>query len=187
MKGLTLIASACLLAPGAAFAQMSYTFVEGSLVDIELDGPGNVDGDGIEIAGAYEIDDRFFVLGRWQDQDLDLGIDGRLIELGAGLHYALNETVDFVATLTYFDAELDAGNLSADDDGLGISGGVRAQLAPEWEVEAGLKLVDTNDSGTDSAFSFGGRYYLKENMAVAAAADFGDDADTIKTGFRLEF
>jgi hypothetical protein len=188
MKGITLLASACLLAPAAAFAEMNYSVVEGSLVDVELDGPGNVDGDGIEIAGAYELDDRFFVLGRYQDLDLDFDIDGRFIELGAGLHHPLNDTVDFVATLTYFDSELDGpGNGSADDDGLGVSGGIRAELSPEWQVDASVKLVDTDSSGTDSAFAFGGRYYLKQNMAVSAAAEFGDDADTIKIGFRYEF
>lgn len=187
MKGLTLIASACLLAPAAAFAEMNYSFVEGSIVDFELDGPGNVDGDGLEIAGAFELDDRFFVLGRYQDLDLDFGIDGRYYELGAGLHHSLSETVDFVATLTYFDSELDNGVNSADDDGLGIGGGIRAELSPDWQVDAGIKLVDTDASGTDSVLAFGGRYYLRENMAISAAADFGDDADSLKIGFRYEF
>lgn len=187
MKGLTLLASACLLAPAAAFAEMNYSFVEGSIVDLELDGPGDIDGDGIEIAGAFELDDRFFVLARYQDLDFDLGIDGRYYEFGAGLHHALSDTVDFVATLTYFDSELDGGGASADDDGLGIGGGIRAELSPDWQVEAGIKLVDTDASGTDSVLVLGGRYYLKPNMAISAGADFGDDADSLKIGFRYEF
>lgn len=188
MKGLTLLASAaCLLAPGLALAEMNYSFVEGSIVDVELDGPGNIDGDGLEIAGSYAFDKRFFVLGRWQDQDFDFGIDGRLIELGAGLHHSLGETIDFVATLTYLDLEVDAGNASADNDGIAISGGIRARLAEQFEVDAGLKLVDSDNSGTDSALMLGGRYYFRDNMAVTAGADFGDDADSLKIGFRLEF
>lgn len=188
MKGLTLLASAaCLLAPGLALADMRYNFVEGSIVDVELDGPGNVDGDGLEIAGSYALDERFFVLGRWQDQDFDRGVDGRLIELGAGLHHALSDTIDFVATLTYLDLELDAGNASADDDGIAIAGGIRARLAEQFEVDAALKLIDSDNSGTDSTLMLGGRYYFRDTMAVTAGMDFGDDADTLKIGFRLEF
>lgn len=188
MKGLILLAcAACSLSPGLALAEMRYSFVEGNIVDVELDGPGNIDGDGLELSGAYSFDERFFALGRWQDQDLDFGLDGRLLELGAGLHHTLGERIDFVATLTYLDFEVDARTRSANDDGLAVGAGIRARVAQQVEVDAGLKLIDSDNAGTDSAITLGGRYYVRDNMAFTATADLGDNADTLKIGFRFEF
>jgi hypothetical protein len=189
MKRIALIGSIlCSLAPSAAFAQMRYSAFDASYIDVELDGGiTNVDGDGFEIGGSYELNDKIFLLGKWQDQSLDFGIDGRAIELGAGLHHPLGETVDFVATLTYIDLEVELGNITADDDGLAIGGGIRARVAESFEVDAGLKLVDLDSSGSDTGFNFGGRWYFNETMAIGAAAEFNDNADTLRIGFRAEF
>ena len=73
------------LLPSASFAEMNYSKVELQFIDVELDGPfANVDGDGFAISGAYELDDKLFLLGEWQDQNFDFGIDGTQYELGAG-------------------------------------------------------------------------------------------------------
>jgi long-subunit fatty acid transport protein len=128
-----------------------------------------------------------FLLGEWQDQSLDFGIDGRMIELGAGLTHAFTPDLDFVGTLSYIDAEVEAGGFSADDDGLALGGGIRSRVGTSFEVDAGLKFVDFDESGSDTGFSFGGRYYFTEKMAVSLGADFNDNADTLHLGFRAEF
>jgi len=177
-----------LAAPDIASAELSYSDFEISLVDIDVDrGPFHVDGDGIELAGRYGFDSRFFILGRWQDQDLDFGVDGRLLELGAGLHHALSSSLDFVATLTYIDTKLESRNASVNDNGLAISGGIRTQLGDSFQVDASLKLIDLDDSGTDTGISIGGHYYFNDTMAVGATADFGDDVDALRIGFRIQF
>lgn len=178
----------CSLAPSAVLADLRYNAFDANFVDIEIDsGRTNVDGDGIELGGSYELNDKFFLLGRWQDQDLDFGIDGRVLEIGAGLHHPLSETMDFVGTLSYLDTELDAGNLSADDSGLAIGGGIRARVAEAVEIDASLKLIDFDDSGSDTGVTLGGRYYFSDTMAVGVGLDFSDDADTLRIGFRAEF
>ena len=189
MKRLILLGSIlCSLAPTTLLAQMSYNAFDVSFVDIELDGNRvNVDGDGFEIGGSFELNDKFFLFGTWQEQNLDFDVDGRELELGAGLHHPLGETVDFVATLSYIDAEVDAGAYSASDDGLALGGGIRARLAESFEVDASLKLVDFDDSGSDTGFSFGGRWYFDDNMAITGGADFFDNADVLHIGFRAEF
>jgi len=189
MNRLLALSSALALAtPGIALAELSYSDFEVSLVDVDVDrGPFHVDGDGIELAGRYGFDRRFFILGRWQDQNLDFGVDGRLLELGAGLHHPLSSTLDFVATLTYIDTKLESRNVSVNDNGLAISGGIRTQLGDSFQVDASLKLVDLDDSGTDTGFSIGGHYYFNDKMAVGATADFGDDADALRIGFRIQF
>jgi hypothetical protein len=188
MKRLALIGSMlCLLAPSTLLAQMSYNAFDISLLDVELGGDlPDVEGDGFELGGSFELGDKFFLFGTWQEQDLDSDVDGSELELGAGLHHPLNETLDFVATLSYIDAEVEWRNFSADEDGLGLGGGIRARVAESFEIDASLKLVDF-DSGSDTGFSFGGRWYFHDMMAITAAADFFDNADTLRIGFRAEF
>jgi hypothetical protein len=175
------------LAPSALLADMNYTKLEVSMIDTELDGPFNVDGDGFEIGGAYELNDKIHVFGQWQDQSLDFGIDGRSLELGAGFSHGFSDKLDFVGTLSYVDAEVKAGNVTADDDGLALGGGIRTRVADSFEVDAGLKYVDFDESGSDTGWSFGGRYYFNDSMALGASADFNDNADTLRIGFRWEF
>jgi hypothetical protein len=188
----------CSLAPTALLAQtsvdggsqMSYSAFDVSyLVDVEIDGGGggNADGDGFEFGGSYSLNDKFYLLGSWQEQSLDFGIDGRQLELGGGFHTPLGNTVDFVATLSYIDAEIEVGNFSADDDGLALGGGVRARLSDSFELGANLKLIDFDESGSDTGYTVGGRWFFVDNMAITASADFFDDVDVLRVGFRAEF
>jgi hypothetical protein len=173
-------------APGVSLAELRYTDFEVSLIDVELDGPGSVDGDGLEIAGSYELNERLFLFGDWQEQDLDFGIDGRAIEIGAGLHHALNPSLDFVGTVSYVDQEVEFQGFSGDDSGLALGGGVRSRI-DSFELEAMLKLVDFDDSGSDTGVLLGGRYYFTDTMAVSVGMDMTDNADTMRVGFRAEF
>jgi len=174
--------------PNLLLADMNYTLAEVSFVDVELDqGPFDVDGDGFEIAGSYELNEQFFVFGKWQDQDLDFGVDGRTIELGGAYVHSFSDKLDFIGQLSYLDSEVKAGNITADDDGLGLGGGIRARINDDVQLDAGLKYVDFDSSGNDTGFTFGGRYYLNENLAIGASADFNDNADTLRIGVRYEF
>jgi hypothetical protein len=139
MKRALLAAAVLALTPNVLLAQMSYSAFEVSWVDVELDGGfSNVDGDGFEIGGSYELNDDFFLFGEWQDRNLDFGIDGRMWEIGGGWHSAMSDTLDFVATLSFLDAEVDLGNFSADDDGLGLGAGLRARINDSFEIDAGI-------------------------------------------------
>jgi len=171
------------LASSPLLADMNYTNLELSFIDVDLG--RNVDGNGFEVSGAYEFNDNLFLFGEWQDQNLDFGVDGRQLEFGAGLVRGINDKLDFVGTLSYLDTELKAGGVTAGDDGLAISGGIRALVTDAVQLDASLKYIDFDDS--DTGFSFGGRYYFNPTMAIAASADFYDNADTLRVGFRWEF
>ena len=177
---------AAALAPCAAFADMSYTNVELKYVDVELD-DFNVDGDGFEIAGSYSVGDKVYLLGRWQDQSFDFGIDGTEYEFGAGLHHALSDSVDFVGTLSYLDNEVEVAGFSASDDGLGLGAGVRAQMGDSFQLDASLQYVDYDEAGSDTGLMVGGRYYFNDTMALSFGIDDADDTDTFHMGFRWEF
>lgn len=174
-------------APNLVLAEMNYTNFEVSLIDVEVDQGINVDGDGFALAGSYELNDQIHLFGEWQDQSLDFGIDGRSLELGAAYSHGFSEKLDFIGSLSYVDAEYKSGNQTADDDGLALGGGVRARLTDSVELDAGLKYVDFDNAGGDTGVSVGGRYYFNDSMALGAHADFNDNADTIRLGFRWEF
>ena len=173
--------------PGVVLADMNYTKFDVSLLDVELDGPFDVDGDGFSLGGSFELSDRLHVFGEWQDQSLDGGVDGRSVEIGAGISHGFSDTLDFVGTLSYLDAEVKAGSFTADDDGLALGGGIRTRVADSFEVDALLKYVDYDNAGGDTGVSVGGRYYFNGSMALGASADFNDNADTLRVGFRWEF
>jgi hypothetical protein len=188
MKLATLIGSLLVaLVPGAALAEFTYNNVEVSLIDVELDGPANVDGDGFEVAGSYDLNDRLFLFGEWQDQSLDLGIDGRSLELGAGLKHEINPDLDFVGTLSFVDTQLELGGQSADDDGLALGAGVRSRLGDSFELDALVRYVDFDESGGDTGFAVTGRYYFTRSLAVTFGTDMNDNVDTLRVGFRAEF
>lgn len=174
------------MGPGVALAEFTYSNVEVSFIDVELDGAANVEGDGFEIAGSYDLSNRLFLFGEWQDQSFDFDIDGRSLELGAGLKHEINPDLDFVGTLSFMDIELDTGFGSAEDDGLALGGGIRSRLGDSFELDAMLRYIDL-DQDSDTGFSLGGRYYFSQNLALSFGTDMHDNADTLRVGFRAEF
>jgi hypothetical protein len=187
MKRLLIGSLLLALTPGISLAELHYSNFEVSLIDVELDGPGSVDGDGFQIAGAYELNDKFFLLGEWQDQSLDYGIDGTQIELGGGYNHELSPDLDFVGTVSYVDAEVEFAGFSADDDGLALGGGIRSRLGESFEVDAMLNWIDFDEAGSDTGVSATGRYYFNQKMALFFGMDMNDNADTMRIGFRAEF
>lgn len=182
------IAGALLLVfgPGAALADMNYSGVELNFVDIDL-GDIDVDGDGFEIFGSYAMSDRYFLFGEYSDQDLGFGIDGRSFEVGAGFNHELKADFDFVATVSYVDAKVRLGNFSVDDDGFALGAGLRSRVGRSFEVEGGIRYIDLDQSGSDTGFVLGGRYYFNQTFAISAGTDLNDNADTFRLGFRAEF
>ena len=75
------------LAPAAAIAEMSYNRIDVSYVDADYDDT-DVDGDGIELAASYLLNEQVFLHGRWLEEDLDFDVDGSFFEIGVGLRKA---------------------------------------------------------------------------------------------------
>jgi hypothetical protein len=175
------------LVPGAVLADMNYTNLEINYLDLDVGETVSVNGDGFEIAGSWEVSEQIHLFGSWQDQSLDFDIDGQTLEIGGGWAHGFSDKLDFVGTLSYVDAELEAGGVTASDDGLAIGGGIRSRLGTSFELDASLKYVDFDESGSDTGISVGGRYYFNDSMALGASLDSNDNADTLRLGFRWEF
>jgi len=176
------------LAPSVSLADFVYTNVEVSYVDVEYDvGPGSIDGDGYRFSGSLQLNPTTFIFGDWEDQDFDFGVSGTTYSFGAGFRHGLSNSLDLVGTASYVHAQLDGIGGSFDDDGLGLGGGIRAQLAPAFQFEAMLHYVDLDDSGSNTGLDLLGRYYFSDRYAFTLATSLDDEVDTLSFGFRAEF
>jgi hypothetical protein len=180
--------AAALLVPSVSMAEFAYTGIEASYIDVELDtGVGSVDGDGYRFSGSYQMNPSTFLHGQWEEQNFDFDVDGTAYEFGAGYRHALSSTLDLVGTASYVHAEVESDGLSADDEGLGLGGGIRAQVGSSFQVEAMLRYVDLDESGSDTGLDLLGRYYFNDRYAFTLATSMDDDVDTLSIGFRAEF
>ena len=176
-----------LMVPGLATAQeFDYNFIEFAFLDTEIDaGPVDIDGDGFALSGSYAIADNMYVIAGYSDSDYDFGLDGTLLNLGVGFYTGLKEDLDFVADLSYLDAEVAGSGGSVDEDGYSIRAGVRARINPSLELEGGLVLIDLTDS--DTGFRGTARYYFNDEFAVFGSLQDIDNETSFNIGVRYEF
>jgi hypothetical protein len=173
--------------PCALYADgFDYTFVDAGLVDTEIDvGPGDISGDGIGVNGSFSVSDNVHIIAGYSDLDYDFGFSGSSMNVGAGFHTGINEDLDFVADVSYIDAEVDTPFGSADEDGYGIGAGIRARAGEKIELDAGLQYVDLDDS--DTVLNVGGRYYFNDSFALNAGLSDADAGLSWMVGIRAEF
>ena len=164
-----------LVLPLASYADdFDYTFVDAGFVNTEVDvGPFNVDGDGIGIQGSFAIQDNLQIVASYTDIDYDFGVDGSVLTVGLGFNTGLNDNLDFVADISYVDAEVSSGLASADETGYEIGAGIRARTGQKVELEAGLSYIDLDSS--DTVLKVGGRYYFSDAFALSAGFSDNDD------------
>jgi hypothetical protein len=167
-------------------ADFDYTFVDAGLVDTEIEtGVGDVSGDGIGINGSFAVSDSVHIVAGYSDIGYDFNIDGSSMNVGVGFHTDINDDLDFVADVSYIDVEVDTPFGSADEDGLGIGGGIRFHAGEKVELDAGLQYVDLDDS--DTVLNVGGRYYFSDSFALNASLSDADAGMSWIIGIRAEF
>ncbi len=175
-------------APVLADDDMSYNYIEGAYIDTELEvGSTDVDGDGFGLVGSVELGENFFLTAGYGSQEFDDNVDLDQWSFGIGAHTPIADNVDLVGRVSYIDAEVDSRFGSADDDGYGIGIGLCGRITEQIELEGGINYADLDDSGDDTSFAFGGRYYFTEQFAVGAGVDIGDDVSSVFAAARFEF
>lgn len=186
MKASHWLMSLAVLPLAASADGFDYTFVEGGIVNTEIDtGPVDVEGDGFGINGSFSINDDLHILAGYSDIDYDFGVDGSLVNIGLGFNTGLSQDLDFVADISYVSAEVDSGFASADEDGYSLGAGIRARTGQKVELQAGLHYVDLDDS--DTVLSVGGRYYFSDSFAFGAGLADDDNGLSWNIGVRAEF
>ena len=180
---LTMLGSTSVLAE-----DLNYNYVQATYLDTEIDNRAfDVDGDGLAVSGSVELGDTMFLTAGYAAQEFDFGVDLDQWAIGLGGHLPISDSVDFVGSISYVDAEVDTRFGGTDADGYGASIGIRARVAANVELEGGINYVDLDEAGDDTSFGVGGRYYFTEAFALGAGIELSDDVTGWSVGVRYEF
>ena len=163
-----------------------YSFAEVGCQRIDLDVFNrSVDGDGYSLGGQIEIADSWQAFARYGTAEFDFSIDQDDFALGGGFHGSLSPSSDFVLNLAYIRSEVSNRFGSSDDDGFGLSVGVRNNLTPKIELAGFVSYVDVGDD----QFGVTGRawYFLTDAFAVGANIGVAEDVTRFGIAGRLFF
>ena len=164
-----------------------YDFIEIGYSRTEFQGP-DVGGDGIDAGGSLSVSERIFLFAAYRATGFDFSIDRTSYGAGVGYGYAVNPSLDLVATASWQYAEFEAPALgTADDSGLGLGVGFRIAASEQFEINAGLDYVDVGDSGDNTSLTFRGLYNLNAAFALGLSGSWNDDEATYTLGARLYF
>jgi len=182
--------AAALLAGSAVAAEgPRYTYGEIGYSRVDFDNFSD-DADVFGLGGSLAVSDRVHLIASYSNGTIDtsnINIDLETAEVGAGINYPLNNTVDFVADAAYVWAKADAnhGFGSQDDDGYALSVGLRAMLTPQFELNGGGTYADVSDDNT--ALYVGAVYNFTNMIAMTGNVSIGDNATAYGVGLRLYF
>jgi opacity protein-like surface antigen len=178
---------------GVCFADEGpkYTYGEVGYAHVDLDDFNEADGDQIGIGGSLALTDMLHIFGSYAQGEVDgsnfPNIDTTSANAGLGLNYAVSPTIDLVGRMSYVYSKAELNNFDVDDSGFGVSGGVRAMLTPQLELNGGIGYVDFGDDNNDTSLDLGAVYSFTEMFAVTANASFSDDVSAVGVGLRLYF
>lgn len=184
-----------LLAPAIASAEMSYSFMQGSVGtgDVELFG-SDFDTTALS-AGVSVAAHKNIALGAsYVLFDVDVGsgasLESRVLMVGIVGHIPANDTVDLLLGASFGNAEVEAsaGSVtdSIDDDVTQIVVGVRAKATDKVELEASAVHIETFDT-SDEAFGVGARGYLTDKFSIGAGYSWDDESTTMSLNVRADF
>lgn len=169
----------------------SYNFVELGYQNAEFDddfGGFDIDGDGYEIRGSFEVGDSWFVAASYGTLDFDLGVDLDQLSIGGGFYMVLSERVDFFASLSYIDAEVSASGLgSVDEDGYGVAAGIRGMVTDRFEVNGSLLYTDLGDGADGTAVAAEALYSFSDAFALGFNIETDDDVTIFGIAGRFYF
>lgn len=155
----------------------------------------DVDFSGFGVYGSYALNDSFFVIGDYtsisSDDSFDFGfgvddIEATQINVGFGFHTPISDATDFVATLSYADAEVEFFDLTEDGNGYIMSAGVRAKPTQEIELQAFLNYADIED-GSETGYLLGARYFTMPTLSLGLNYGSSDDFDSFSFDVRFDF
>ena len=161
------------------YGDLSYTYGELRFVDVDNDG------DGFQLAGSYELEGNWILVGSLLTLDFGSNVDATLFEVGAGYVWDYAENWDLFSTLRLAHAEVDTPAGDADDTGFAFSAGARGFLAPKFEIRGSVNHINLDDS--DTYLTFAGDYYFTDQVSAGISLDFAGDTDAFSIGARWYF
>jgi len=190
----------------AADSPLSYShagvgYLTGDIADVDFSGFG--------IYGSHALNDSFFVIGGYTSCSSDdkfeiesgsgeiesgpgeIGsgsddIEATQFSIGLGFHTPISDATDFVATLSYADAEVEFFDFTEDGNGYILSAGVRAKPTQEIELQAFLNYADIED-GSETGYLLGARYFTMPTLSLGLNYGSSDDFDSFSFDVRFDF
>ena len=159
---------------------LSYTYGELRFVDVDANG-----GDGFQLAGSFEIDEHWILVGSLTALDYNNNVDSSLLEIGGGYVWDYSADWDLFSTLRLVRAEVDTPFGSADDTGFAFSAGARGFLAPRFELRGSINHINLDNS--DTYLQLAGDYYFTRQLSAGLSLDLAGDTDSFSLGARWYF
>ena len=159
---------------------LSYSFAELRFVDVDDNG-----GDGFRLAGSYELDGPWILVGAITALDFNGNVDTTLLEVGGGYVWNYSNDFDLVSTLRLVRGEVDTPFGDSDDTGFAFSAGARGLLAPRFEIRGSVNHINLDNS--DTYLQLAGDYYFTDQISAGLSLDFAGDSDNFTLGARWYF
>jgi hypothetical protein len=174
-------------------SSLSYTYAGIGYANGDIDDLA-ADFKGYSLYGSKALNDSFFLAGSYLSLETDDQftdgfstdeIEATGFSLGIGFHTPINETVDFVSSLSYSDAEVEFAGDTEDGNGYVLAAGVRALPSDVLELSAGIDYADV-DGGSETGYSLGARYFTTSDISLGLGYGSSDDFDAITFDIRFD-
>ncbi|MGV7235309.1 MAG: outer membrane beta-barrel protein [Nitrosomonadaceae bacterium] len=180
------------------YVDLGWTYSEVDDVIPGVDADGN--GPGIRFSGAIHPNIHLFGGYTYQDIDVDISgapdIDGHTANLGIGYNYSFNKITSIFARADYVYARAEADEISVeeDEDGFGLSAGLRYMLITDGirqsvldgiEFQGSIDYVDLDETGDNTSLGAGVLFHITTNVGLGIAGSWGDDETSYVAGLRL--
>ncbi len=179
------------LSLNAFAASPSYDFVKAGYVQADIEDAGDFEPSGFQIQGFKSLNENVYLTGRYGQLGEDVSgvdIDLDYASAGVGYRYGLTQNTDFFGEVTYeyvnLDVELDSIS-GEDDNGYGITAGIRSMLSEQFELRGAIRYIDIEDDET--AFEIGADYFFTPQFSFGATYVIADDVDLLGVSARYTF
>ena len=179
------------LSLNAFAASPSYDFVKAGYVQADIEDAGDFEPTGFQIQGFKSLNENVYLTGRYGQLGEDVSgvdIDLDYVSAGVGYRYGLTQNTDFFGEVTYeyvnLDIELDSIS-GEDDNGYGITAGIRSMLSEQFELRGAIRYIDIEDDET--AFEIGADYFFTPQFSFGATYVIADDVDLLGVSARYTF
>ncbi|MEC9334158.1 MAG: outer membrane beta-barrel protein [Pseudomonadota bacterium] len=172
-------------------ASPSYDFVKAGYVQADIEDAGDFEPSGFQIQGFKSLNENVYLTGGYGQLGEDVSgvdIDLDYASAGVGYRYGLTQNTDFFGEVTYeyvnIDVELDSIS-GEDDNGYGITAGIRSMLSEQFELRGAIRYIDIEDDET--AFEIGADYFFTPQFSFGATYVIADDVDLLGVSARYTF
>ncbi|MCC2614735.1 porin family protein [Aestuariibacter halophilus] len=191
-KSIAAIALATLFSANTIAAQNDWNFVDLGYTSANYEDLDS-NPDGFSIKGSYLVNDNIILTADFQRLSDDLyGVDVDLDQLsvGAGYRFVLNDKTEAYAILSYERIEAKAQYMGysddEDDNGYGLTAGIRQMVGENVELKVEAGYVNTSDD-REMSYTLGGRYYINDQWSVAFDYALASERNLTSFSARYQF